>query len=84
MYCKKRDDEDEYSDEYSDESDYDMVDVYPCEKCGKEFDTMKGSKYHERVYCKKKVGKFCKRCGRAGHYAGSCYAGTSVKGYYLD
>jgi len=80
VYCKIKCE----SDECSDESDYEMVEVYACEKCGKEFDTTKGAKYHERIYCKKKTNQFCKRCGRSGHYAGSCYANTNKNGSYLD
>jgi len=28
--------------------------VYACDYCGKEFETMKGTRYHENIYCKEK------------------------------
>jgi hypothetical protein len=64
------------------------VKVYCCDYCGKEFDTAKGAIFHENVHCKKKFQKAekktksnkCFRCGRAGHYADSCYANTHVNG----
>ncbi len=63
------------------------VEVYCCEYCGKEFDTEKGAKYHENVYCKNKkhINKSvkqnkCFRCGREGHYSNNCYANSHING----
>ena len=42
---------DEDSDEDSDEE---LIEVWCCSYCNKEFETEKGAKYHERFYCKKK------------------------------
>lgn len=48
-------------------------DEFHCKYCDKEFDTIKGTKYHENMYCKNKENKsknisnsgifFCKNCG---------------------
>jgi hypothetical protein len=60
--------------------------VYCCEYCGKEFDTLKGTTYHENIYCKKKTSKsknMCFRCGREGHYATKCYAKKHINGYTI-
>lgn len=73
------------------ESEYDS---WECSYCGKIFDTLKGTKYHENVYCKKKKlassktktksnTKACYRCGRNGHFSNNCYASKHIKGYYL-
>ena len=66
---------------------------YECKHCFKPFDTLKGATYHENVHCKKKNPyrgcskrgreNSCKRCGRSGHYASSCYATTNVKGFSI-
>jgi hypothetical protein len=40
------------------------------------------TKYVKKEICKKP--STCFRCGREGHYAPDCYAGTHVKGYRLD
>ena len=58
------------------------VEIWTCEYCNKEFDTLKGATYHENVYCKKKQKNKCYRCGRFGHTASNCYASTSVKSSY--
>ena len=64
-----------------------------CSFCDKEFDTLKGAKYHENVYCKKKLShkktkdnitNACIKCGRRGHKSKKCYATKHVKGYYLQ
>lgn len=67
-------------------------DSWECSYCGKLFDTLKGAKYHENVYCKKKLAlsknktksntKACYRCGRNGHFSNNCYASKHIKGYY--
>ena len=75
------------------------VNVWCCEYCGKEFDTLKGATFHVNFHCKKKgkvnnksqrlddsekkVNVWCYRCGRVGHYASSCYAEKHVEGYYI-
>ena len=63
-----------------------MIKVWICTDCNKEFDTKKGAIYHERFHCRKKKKKSskCKRCGRNSHYASNCYASSHVKGYYLE
>ena len=78
----------------SDEED-ELVEVFFCEYCGKEFDTLKGAAFHENVHCKKKYGRKsykksysnsssgCYRCGRSGHCASNCYASKHKTGYYL-
>ena len=78
------------------EEEEEMVQVWICTDCNKEFDTKKGAEYHQRFHChkknrgtqrpwrdKKKSSK-CKRCGRNSHYSNNCYASSHAKGYYLD
>ena len=38
-----------------DEDSEELIEVWCCSYCNKEFETEKGAKYHERFYCKKKV-----------------------------
>jgi hypothetical protein len=66
------------------------IDVFACDYCGKEFETEKGSLFHENVHCKKKytsqnksVKNKCFRCGRDNHYADECYASKHINGKYL-
>ena len=76
----------------NDEEDED--EVFSCSYCDKEFDTEKGKRFHENVYCRSKSiggGKSsglryntCSRCGRVGHNASKCYARTDVDGDELD
>ena len=86
---KKKYYESESDSESDSESEYDS---WECSYCGKLFDTLKGAKYHENVYCKKKKlassktksnTKACYRCGRNGHFSNYCYASKHIKGYYL-
>ena len=69
----------------SDEED-EMVQVWICTDCNKEFDTKKGAEYHQRFYCHKKRKKSskCNRCGRNNHYTSQCWAELHVKGYVLN
>jgi hypothetical protein len=73
-------DEDDEDDE-DDEEYY----IYQCSYCGKEFETEKGVRFHENVYChKKKSSSYsCYRCGRKGHYSNECYARTDIDGNEL-
>jgi predicted GIY-YIG superfamily endonuclease len=61
--------------------------LYKCKYCKKEFDSQKGTTYHENFYCKKKKEENtdkCFRCGRKGHFKSECYAQTDVNGNKLD
>ena len=49
-----------------------IVDIYCCEYCGKEFDSVKGCTYHENVYCKEK--------SKGKKYSGKSSAFSNVKG----
>ena len=77
---------------HSFESD-DPKNGWECSYCNKEFDTLKGAKFHENVYCKKKkslkntkkkYSSTCYRCGRKNHFSKDCYATKHIKGYYLS
>ena len=53
-------DNNNYDSSYSDDSDNSCEHVFCCEYCDKEFETEKGARYHENMYCKKKNNKFNK------------------------
>jgi len=64
------------------------VEVYCCNFCDKEFDTLKGATYHENFHYRKTKSKSkskntCYRCGRDGHYTDTCYAKKHVNGKFL-
>jgi len=75
-------------DEIEDSSD-DEIEVFCCNYCDDEFDTLKGATCHENLYCKNKNNKnnknnkikqknTCFRCGREGHYSTDCYASKHI------
>ena len=80
----KIDDEDTSSDTKSE-----YKDVWCCSYCDKEFKTEKGAKFHENIYCKKKINNYgnqgyktsnqgyknkpCGICGKKGHREVNCY-----------
>jgi len=64
--------------------------TFNCRYCDKEFETQKGTIFHENVHCKNKNVNItkssitCYRCGRDGHKSPDCYARTDVDGDYID
>lgn len=83
-----------YANECPNEEEEDDEEVFSCSYCDKEFDTEKGKRFHENVYCRSKsIGgskssgvkyNTCSRCGRVGHNATKCYARTDADGDDLD
>ena len=54
------------------EEEEEEYEVWCCEYCDKEFDSLKGCTFHENVHCKKKYAKknkqiVCYTCGEPGH-----------------
>jgi hypothetical protein len=77
----------------NEEEDEEEEEVFACSYCDKEFETEKGARFHENVYCRNKSfggggGSIkyntCSRCGRVGHNATKCYARTDADGDELD
>ena len=58
------------------EDEEEEYEVWCCEYCDKEFDSLKGCTFHENVHCKKKYTKnkqiVCYTCGEPGHYSSNC------------
>lgn len=80
----------ESSEEVSESSEEEII-VYCCNYCDKEFETVKGVKCHENLYCKHKNNKstksnknVCYRCGHDGHYSNDCYASKHINGKYIN
>ena len=68
----KIDDEDTSSDTKSE-----YKDVWCCSYCDKEFKTEKGAKFHENIYCKKKINNY----GNQGYKTSNQGYKTSNQGY---
>ena len=74
-------------DEFEEETD---DEIYSCDNCGKEYETLKGLTCHQNLYCKKTTKSTkstkstktnsCNRCGRLGHKSTDCYASTHISG----
>ena len=79
-------------DNLSDSDEYEEIEIFCCDYCGKEYESLKGLTCHQNLYCKKtnynitnkKSNKnCCYRCGRDGHYEDDCYASTHTNGRKL-
>jgi len=72
-----------YSGNEFEEKTYKELEIYCCDYCGKEYETLKGLTCHQNLYCKKtiSISKYtCFKCGRAGHKSTECYASTHING----
>jgi len=49
-------------DDEIEDSSYDEIEVFCCSYCDKEFDTLKGTIYHQNLHCKTKHKNTCYRC----------------------
>ena len=77
--------EDIYTNEEEEEEE-EEEEIFNCRYCNKEFETQKGTIFHENIHCKSKgiKKKNCYRCGRSGHYSNGCYAKTDINGDELE
>lgn len=81
----------DYLDDLSSSDEYDVIEIFYCDYCNKEYDTLKGLTCHQNLYCKKTNKKSskksnkncCYRCGSDGHYVDYCYASTHSNGKKL-
>ena len=83
----EEDDDIEDDDEYDDNEEESGDTIYQCSYCNKEFNTLKGLSYHEKMYCKNKKNRqtnTCNKCGRKSHSSKDCYATTTVDGDDVD
>lgn len=54
-----------------------FVYIWECSKCDREFESERACIFHE-ISCGKQI--VCFKCGKAGHYASSCY--SNARSYY--
>ena len=66
----------DYEEEYDEE-------IWCCEYCDKEFETIEDCEKHEKHCNIKKNTIKCKRCGRNNHTTSKCYASIDVNGHEI-